>query len=147
MSQFSNVDRNIPQQVHIYWTMITERDDTAGKPDEMQDGYWPSHDPDDAGYVPAEQFDDAHDIAQQRMNGWLNDVWEYIGVMAKATVYIPIGGTSFRVMELQSSGIWGIESDSESYIEETYEEQKRDLLTELLTLGAALANNGVIHKD
>lgn len=146
--QFHNVDRDIPQQVHIYWSMITERDDSGDKPDERDEGFWPSRDEDAAGYVLPEQFDEEQRKAEERMEAWLNDEWEFIGVMAKGTIYIPIGGKSFRVMELQSAGLWGIESDADdSYIESVFQEERDGLMDELKTLGVALAEGKAVHCE
>jgi hypothetical protein len=134
-----NIDsKNWPQVLHIEWTMETPRDDSANRPDERDDGFWPSRDPNAAGYVMPENYDAAQESAEARMEAWGNDEWSYVGVVAVATAYVPIGGNSFRVMTLRSGGLWGIESDSEDYLREVYKEEKTALMGELTTLGEAL---------
>lgn len=128
-----------PQKVRIEWTMETPEDDSGDRPDEHDDGFWPSRDPDAAGYVLPENFDAAQESAEARMEAWQDGEWSYVGVIAVATVYIPIGGNSFRVMTLRSGGLWGIESDASDYLAEVYEEEKAGLLGELITLGEGLA--------
>lgn len=147
---FSKIDSDAPQRVRISWEMLTPRDDTAGRPDEEQDGYWPSLDPEEDGYIgPADpsdvegilhgiKFEEQHLEAQERIDAWERGDWHYVGVIARAHVYIPIGGRSFRMMRLDSGGLWGIESDAGEYLREVYQEQRDDLLAELRTFGAAL---------
>lgn len=141
------IDRNLPQQVHINWSLVTRRDSDSGAPDERDEGFWPSRDKDAPGYVDPKDFDVEYGKAAARMAAWRRDEWEYVGVIAHATILIPIGGKSFRIMEIESAGIWGIESDSDDYIKTVYEEQQRDLLGELTTFAAAIASNGAIQTD
>jgi hypothetical protein len=135
--QYSNIDRpSAPQSVRIDWTMETPRDDDATPPDERDEGFWPSRDPGAAGYVLPENFEEEHAKASERMRAWLNDEWEFVGVVAVATISIPIGGDSFHVIELRSAGLWGIESDSPDYLKEVFEDEKSQLEDELKTLAA-----------
>lgn len=140
MTQYANIDRPaLPQEVRIDWTMETPRDDDATPPDERDEGFWPSRDPGAAGYVLPENFDAEQAKAEERMRAWLADEWEFVGVVAVATISIPIGGGSFHVIELRSAGLWGIESDSPDYHKEVFEEEKENLLSELKTLSAHVA--------
>lgn len=137
-----NLDNRIwPQQVHIKWTMETPFDECGDRPDERDDGFWPSRDPDAAGYVLPENFDAAQESAEARMEAWQDGEWQYVGVVACAEVYIPIGGGSFRVMTLRSGGLWGIESDAGDYLRDVFEEEKAALIGELTALGEGL-NSG-----
>lgn len=143
MTQFSMIDSATrPQRLAIHWTMETPRDNHASAPDQMQDGYWPSLDPEDAGFIgegkTAADLKREKAKARLRYNRWLGDAWHYVGVVARAVVFIPAGGQSFRVLELRSAGLWGIESDSGSYLRDVYEEQREELRAELATLAAAL---------
>lgn len=139
-----------PQKLHIRWEMETPSDETADRPDEMCDGFYPSLDREDAGWIgdnPERSFEEQMEDANQRIRDWENDVWEYVGVVAVAHLLIPIGGGSFRIMTLKSGGLWGIESDSgDDYLAEVFEEQKDDLLAELKTLGEALASGDFIQE-
>lgn len=148
--QFSNTESgHKPQKLHIRWAMETPTDESADRPDEMCDGYWPSLDPDEAGWIgdnPERSYDEQMADAQQRIDDYESGVWEYVGVVAVANLLIPIGGGSFRMMTLKSGGLWGIESDAGDYLMEVFEEQKDDLLAELKTLGEALAAGDFIQE-
>lgn len=66
--------------------------------------------------------------------------WWMIGVRAKVTVWVPIGGNSFTRYELTSAGVWGVESDSgEEYLAEIFDEQKAELVDALKAIGEAAA--------
>jgi hypothetical protein len=138
MTQFRNRDIAGPQRLRIKWERETPRDDHTNGPEGDGDGFWPSNDPDDAGYVLPENFDDQQAKAQARADAYYNDEWEWIGVVAVANVSIPIGGGAYALHTIKSPGVWGIESDSGDYLDEVYAEQKAELLDQLRTLGTAL---------
>jgi hypothetical protein len=151
MEQFSNIDApKKPQKVHIRWELITPTDDTIESPEDKDEGFWPSQDPDSPGYigdVPEADFAAAMAEAQDRKDRFDAGDWEYVGVVAVAHLMIPIGcGGSFRLMTMQSGGLWGVESDCTDYIAELFEEQKADLLGELKTLGEALTSGDFIQE-
>jgi hypothetical protein len=135
-----------PQKVHIAWRMETPEDETTDAPDERQYGFWPSRDKNDAGYVPAAKFNEAQKEAQRLMDGWKRGDWSYIGVVAVAEVYVPIGQGSFVTHTFRSAGLWGVESYSPEYHKEVFEDQKIDLLDQLKTLGAALQSGEFIQR-
>jgi hypothetical protein len=152
MTQFSMIDSATrPQRLAISWSMETPRDDSAGAPDTMQDGFWPSLDPEDAGFIgegkTAADLKRERAKAQLRMNRWTGDAWHYVGVVARAVVFIPAGGQSFRVLDLRSAGLWGIESDAGAYLREVYEEQKADLRRELDALAAGLTSGDLDEEE
>jgi len=140
----------MPQKVHIIWEKVVESDGHNEAPDQNDEGFWPSQDSEAAGYCGEhtdEEFEQLLEDAQQRFNDWENGVWEYVGVRAKATVYIPIGGNSFHIMEMQSAGLWGIESDAGDYLDDVYQEEKDGLILELQTLATAINDKDIIEKD
>jgi hypothetical protein len=154
MNQFSNTDApRLPQRVRISWELLTPADDSGDRPDENDDGFWPSLEPDACGYIGDAAPDDVDGVAHQaeyerqleaaeaRMAAWEADGWHYVGVVARARVFIPIGGGSFRVMTLDSGGLWGIESDAGDYLREVFGQERENLLAELRTLGAALGTS------
>lgn len=146
MTKFEMIDvQRWPQTLRIEWEMQTPDDDTSDRPDERDEGFWPSKDKNAAGYVLPENYESEMQKAKDRMAAWENDEWRFVGVVAKAVVYIPAGGTSFRIMTLESAGLWGIESDSEEYLKEVFEEQKGDLLAELKAMGEALTKEDFIQ--
>lgn len=148
--QFANREATSrPQKLHIRWELLTRTDDSINSPDERDEGFWPSQDPDSPGYVgevSAEEFADHMAKAESLMERFQSGEWEYVGVLAAAHLLIPIGGGSFRIMKLESAGLWGIESYCEDYIREVFEEEKAGLLRELETLGAALASGDFIQE-
>lgn len=147
MSQFRNIDLRGPQKVRIIWTMETPDDDTSDRPDERDEGFWPNtDDKDSAGYVLPENFAEQQRIAKKRMAAFDRGDWSYVGVIARADVYIPIGDNSYAIHTFCSAGIWGIESDCIDYVEEQFSEQKEELLDSLKTLGAALASGDFIDQ-
>lgn len=149
--QFANrEDGERPQKLHIRWTMETPRDDTASAPDEMDDGFWPSLDPEAAGWIgdnPEKPFEVQQAEAESRMVAWRDDKWEYVGVVARADILLPIGGGSFRMMSFRSVGLWGIESDAGDYLRQMFEEEKDALRSELIDLGERLKAGEAIEED
>lgn len=62
-------------------------DDDSSAPDERQDGFWPSLDPNDAGYIGAKSKSTlARHMARANavMEAWRNDEWFYCGVAVTA---------------------------------------------------------------
>lgn len=152
MTQFRMIDApERPQRVAIHWEMKTPPDYSAGAPDTMCDGYWPSLDPMDAGWIgegaTAADLKRQKARAQLRYNRWLGDQWRYVGVVAVARVFIPVGGRSFRVLELESAGLWGIESDSGAYLREVYADQQRELMEQLETLAVAITGKSFEQEE
>lgn len=148
MAQFNCIDLDRPQSVLIQWQELRERDSYAGPPDRDDEVFWPSLDPESAGWIgepeagedQAARYKRQLEKARRRYNAWRRGRWHYMGVRARASIFIPIGGKSFRVLILESAGLWGIESDSaESYVASVYQGERAALLSELETLGAALA--------
>lgn len=75
------------------------------------------------------------------------DKWHYVGVQAVVTVFIPTGGKSFRVMTLESAGLWGIESNAGRYLREVYKEEQAGLMAELRTFAAAIASGNFMEEE
>ena len=113
------------------------RDDCPDAPDQRQDGFWPSLDPHDAGFIGAGRSQDDLDTATARaraiMDAWEQDEWFYCGVV----LAVSRGGV---VLDDHAASLWGIEAnypDSDNaYLSEVAEE----LLPEALDVArAALA--------
>src|SRR5262245_57773741 len=134
---FDNVSRK--QEVSIQWEQLEAHDDSSDAPDQMQDGFWPSRDENDAGYVPPEKYDEQQALAEARMKGWREGDWHYIGVIARAHITVPIGGSSFTCFTMDSAGLWGIESDAGEYLKQVFEEKKEELLQNMAKIGAFAA--------
>lgn len=66
--------------------------------------------------------------------------WWFVGCYAQATVSYPIGDKSRRLENLQSGGLWGIESDADDqYQREIAQQEILDLRAHLEALGIGLA--------
>lgn len=135
--------------VRISWEMLTERDNCPDAPDERQDGYWPSRNADDAGWVPPEKFDYYMVEAHDRMDAWNRDDWYYLGVQARAHILIPFKTSgSAHILTLTSAGVWGVESDSDpAYLRSLYLEEKESLLQEIQILTTAFMNGECVMEE
>ena len=92
------------------------------------------------------QDPDYRDQDDTRLAAWRQDEWHFVGICARATIKIPYGVNPqcWITAELQSPGLWGIESDSgDDYFREVYQEE-RDVLTAML---ASLKTFEVIAND
>lgn len=125
-SRFQMLDNACwPQEPRIEWERVTLNDPVADPNDYLfQDPDYATED-------------------QARLDAYQRGDWSFIGIRAKATVYVPIGGNSFATYELHSPGLWSIESDSdESYLASVYEDERAALRNALQAMGqAALAEN------
>lgn len=157
-TQFRNFDApNRPQQVAIKWKRKLIDDDSGDMPDDNNDGFWPSLDPDEAGYIgddPTDvtgekqqaRFEEQQAEAQARYDAF-GDSWNFVGVVAVAHISIPIGGGSFATYTLQSPGLWGVESDAGDYLETVYEDQKAELLSHLVKLGETMTGDAAWREE
>lgn len=58
-----------------------------------------------------------------RREGWEDDRWHYVGIIARGHVSLVVNGTGIT-FTLDSAGLWGIESDSgEAYFAEVFQEE------------------------
>lgn len=92
-------------------------DDCRARPDERNDGFWPSHDPHDAGYVPSYLYDDSLAQAKRVMSAWEADDWFYCGVA------VTIHRAGVKLTGKYSNALWGLECN--------YPETDNDYLTEV----------------
>ena len=90
-------------------TARTAHDDTIDKPDKRDCGFWPSLDPNAAGFIGAgngwrKRFDEQQAKAESVMAAWLNDDWFYCGIILSVT----IGETELTD---HAVSLWGIEAN------------------------------------
>jgi hypothetical protein len=122
--------------IYIQFEMKTLNDDTIQDPASNDEGFWPSLDKDSAGYVgenPSVSFEKQMQQAKDRMDAYENNEWCYVGVYAVAKIY-DYNGSNMTSYSLQSSGIWGVESDCNEALVEHYNEQideLKDLLSRM----------------
>jgi len=91
----------------ITYTATVEHDSDSASPDERNDGFWPSQDPNSAGYIGSKSKSTlarhtAH--AKRVMKAWENDEWFYCGIVISASY----GETVFMK---HAASLWGIETN------------------------------------
>ena len=84
---------------------------------------------------------------KKRLENYDNS-WNTIGIKAYTMIYLPIGNNSFKLQEIDSGGLWGIESDSEKeYIQEIKNEQINELKGYLQMLNVDIPDNVLIIDE
>jgi hypothetical protein len=87
-------------------TATIYRDDSSDAPDERQDGFWPSLDPKDAGYIGDKtqaQLTAEKRKASHIMNTWKKDEWWYVGVA------VTVSKNGIQLTGDYDHAVWGIE--------------------------------------
>ena len=93
---------------------------------------------DDETTTPLEYMDESDD--KERIAAWRAGDWGFVGVRAKATIYVPAGGGNFTTYTLTSAGLWGVESDSgEEYFASIFEDEQSGLIADLKKIGEHFA--------
>jgi hypothetical protein len=106
-------------------------DDCNDAPDERQEGFWPSHNPNDAGYVYPENFDAQQAIAEKVMAAWKNDEWHYYGVA------VTLEKADIEFIGKYEHAVWGIEGNYPDSDNTHFLEVANDLLKEALDTAKA----------
>lgn len=123
MTEYRMIDTKRPDGCYVQFVRVIMDDDCQDRPDEHGDGFWPSKDENDAGYVLPENFDTEMEKAQDRMDAWEAGDWNYIGIQARALVMVVRNGVG-TMLDFKSAGLWGTESDSgEEYLGEIFAEE------------------------
>ena len=83
------------------------RDDCSDTPDQRQDGFWPSLDPDDDGFIgegkTQAQLTAAKRRASHVMNEWKNDNWWYV------VIAVTVEKNGILLTDEFGNALWGIE--------------------------------------
>ena len=88
-----------------------ERDDVSDKPDERQDGFWPSLNPDSDGFIGSKSPRTlARHMARARavMAAWEADEWFYCGVVVAAFI-VDDEGDETALTDGYGAALWGVE--------------------------------------
>ena len=84
------------------------RDDIPDAPDQRQDGFWPTLDPQDAGYIGVGKTDADLEIAkanaQAVMDAWEADEWFYCGIVVRVS-------RAGITLDDHAASLWGIEAN------------------------------------
>lgn len=107
-------------------------DDSIDAPNERDDGFWPSRNPNDAGYIgenPEKPYDVQMQEAKDIMKAWKNDEWFYCGIVLAVS-------KNGVLLDDHAASLWGIEcnypnGDKNAYLREV----ANDLLPEAIQAG------------
>jgi hypothetical protein len=93
------------------------------------------------GVTPASERDKYIEQDKERLAAYNRRDWHMVGVRVVAHILVPIGGKSFRMFDIASAGLWGIESEmGEDYFAEVEAEEKSELISNIKKMGEAFAN-------
>lgn len=120
--QFAYGDTKKPDGCYVQFGREIVPDNDCTPPDKRSDGFWPSKDSNAAGYVEPAKFASEMRKARTRMTRWQNGHWSYVGVRARACCFIVKNGVGTYI-NIDSPGLWGIESDSGEYLDEVYADE------------------------
>jgi hypothetical protein len=116
---------------HFTITARLFRDDCGDAPDDRQDGFWPSANPDDAGYIGTsdkQALKKARERAQYVFDKWSEGDWFYVGV----SVTVEAEGVS--IIGEYGHALWGVECNypgsDNSYLTEVANELLPEALCE-----------------
>lgn len=86
-------------------------DDTIDAPDERNEGFWPSQNEKDAGYVLPENFEAEQAKAERVMKAWKNGDWFYCGVVLSVSKPVDIKGRTQEevIISDHAASLWGVE--------------------------------------
>ena len=105
-------------------------DDSPDKPDERQDGFWPSLDPNNPGFISAgngwrKRFEQQQAKAESIMAAWLNDEWFYCGIILSVSI-------DETELTDHAASLWGIEANYPESDNAYLTEVANELLSEAL---------------
>jgi len=107
VSEGDSISVELPSGFTLLATI--HRDDTQDSPEERQDGFWPSLDPENAGYVGAgvseEEFAKHLASAHHVMESWERDEWFYAGVDVR------VFRSGVELVKHYEQALWGIEAN------------------------------------
>jgi len=83
-------------------------DDDTTPPDERQEGFWPSLDPKDPGYIGAKSkrtLERERAYMQHVLDSWYRDEWHYYGVV------VDVYKAGVKLTRDYANALWGIEGN------------------------------------
>jgi hypothetical protein len=128
--RFSRVDSSAEQKVHVTFRREVLTDDEP-----------------DLSFLEQDYKDCSESERQKyrrqdrnRLAAFERGEWCMVGVRVVADVMVPIGQGSFRIFNIASPGVWGVESDSdESYLAEIEKDEKSSLIEQLAMMAETFA--------
>lgn len=131
MKNIHEILRNKPAGAYVQFKREVKQDEYNNeKPDSNDDGFWPSENPSDAGFIghnPAIPYAEQYAAATKRMEQFESGELYWTGVKAVANIYHKTNGVITHYT-IKSAGIYGVESDaSEEHLQELFGDQCADL--------------------
>lgn len=115
-------------------TARIEYDDCCDRPDERDEGFWPSIDPVDAGYIGSSDID-VYEAAKKRaeeiMKAWARNEWFYCGIVLSVE-------KNDVMLNCHAASLWGVEANYPGTENEYLTIVANDLLDEALAEGKAI---------
>lgn len=109
MSKFEMSGKNIMDGCYIQFERVEQLDDDCDPKDYLFQ---------DEAYLEADK---------ERMDAFAREEWNFIGVIARAHICVVVNQVGVNT-QMDSPGLWGIESDSdEEYLEEVFQSEIREL--------------------
>jgi hypothetical protein len=82
----------------------------------------------------------ADEADEERLAAYERGEFHFVGLRARITLFIPFGNDKI-MQDIQSPGLWGVESDStEEYLSEVFNDECEVLIHMLTELGVAVAS-------
>lgn len=110
-------------------TLYVDDDDRMHRPDQRQDGFWPSLNPGDAGYIgPKSRSTLARHMAHAKdvMRQWEQGEWQYFGVA------VTVEKNGVQLTHQYGNALWGIEGNYPSKRKANPNKYFRTVANELL---------------
>lgn len=89
---------------------------------------------------------DDYDMSDERRESLARGDWHFVGVLARAVIYIPHGKRTI-VASIESPGLWGIDSNSgKEYFHSVFLEEVETLKTMILAMQRSVPDFVVIKS-
>lgn len=121
-----------PDGCYVTFKRIVQQDEHDNTPpDQRYDGYWPSLNPKDDGFIGHDKTGGdlvrMTEEAQKRYDDFMSGALYWQGVKARAVIHHKSNRT-ITTYTMESAGVWGVESDcDEAHLQELFESECGEL--------------------
>lgn len=124
--------RGLEQGAYVAFEMIELEDDCRDMPDDNDEGFWGPVRAKSPGFIGEDKTGGdlvkATADAQARYDAFASGELGYIGIRAKATIYVKHNPGMITDYTIESAGVWGVESDAHaSYKQDLFENECEEL--------------------